>query len=48
MADLYRAKVESLASALQREGTRLEASEILRGLIDSIVLFRMRASSGSS
>ena len=38
MADLYRAKVESLASALQREDTRLEASEMLRGLIDSIVL----------
>jgi len=38
MADLYRAKVESLASALQREDTRLEASEMLRGLIDSVVL----------
>jgi hypothetical protein len=38
MADPYRAKVESLASALQREDTRLEASEMLRGLIDSIVL----------
>jgi DNA invertase Pin-like site-specific DNA recombinase len=38
MADLYRAKVESLASALQRADTRLEASEMLRGLIDSIVL----------
>jgi DNA-binding MarR family transcriptional regulator len=30
--------VEGLASALQREDTRLEASEMLRGLIDSIVL----------
>jgi site-specific DNA recombinase len=38
MADLYRSKVEGLASALQREDTRLEASEMLRGLIDSIVL----------
>ena len=38
MADLYRAKVEELASALQREDTRLQASEMLRGLIDSIVL----------
>ncbi|MGB2715421.1 MAG: hypothetical protein WBC51_14665 [Vicinamibacterales bacterium] len=38
MADLYRSKVEKLASALQREDTRLEASEMLRGLIDSIVL----------
>jgi site-specific DNA recombinase len=38
MADLYRSKVEELASPLQREDTRLEASEMLRGLIDSIVL----------
>ena len=38
MTDLYRSKVEELASALQREDTRLEASEMLRGLIDSIVL----------
>jgi len=38
MADLYRSKVEGLAAALQREDTRLEASEMLRGLIDSIVL----------
>jgi site-specific DNA recombinase len=38
MADLYRSKVEDLAAALQREDTRLEASEMLRGLIDSIVL----------
>ena len=38
MADLYRTKVEDLAAALQREDTRLEASETLRGLIDAIVL----------
>jgi hypothetical protein len=38
MADLYRVKVEQLAAALQREDSRLEASETLRGLIDSIVL----------
>ena len=38
MADLYRAKVEQLAAALQREDTRLEASETPRGLVDSIVL----------
>jgi hypothetical protein len=38
MADLYRSKAEELAEALQREDTRLEASEMLRGLIDSIVL----------
>ena len=38
MADLYRTKVEQLAVALQGEDIRLEASETLRGLIDSIVL----------
>ena len=38
MADLYRSKVEELAAALQRDDARLEASESLRGLIDSIVL----------
>lgn len=38
MADVYRSKVEELAAALRREDTRLEASEMLRGLIDSIVL----------
>ena len=38
MADLYRSKVEGLAAALQRADTRLEASEMLRGLIEAIVL----------
>jgi len=38
MADLYRSKVEQLAAALRLDDTRLEASEMLRGLIDSIVL----------
>src|SRR2546428_2885645 len=38
MADLYRTKVEQLAAALQREDSRIEASETLRGLIDSIVV----------
>ena len=38
VADLYRTRVEQLAAALQREDTRLEASEMLRGFIDSIVL----------
>jgi hypothetical protein len=38
MSDLYRSKVEELAAALQREDTRLEASEMLRGLIEAIVL----------
>jgi hypothetical protein len=38
MADLYQSKAEELAAALQREDTRLEASETLRGLIDAIVL----------
>ena len=38
MADLYKSKVEELATALQREDTRLEASEMLRGLVEAIVL----------
>ncbi len=38
MADVYRSKVEELAAALRREDTRLEASEMLRGLIETIVL----------
>ena len=38
MADLYKSKVEELAAALQREDSRLEASEMLRGLIEAIVL----------
>ena len=38
LADLYQAKVEELAAALQRADTRLEASDMLRGLIESIVL----------
>ncbi len=38
MADIYRTKVAELAAALQRPDTRIEASETLRGLIDSIVL----------
>ena len=31
-------EVEQFAAALQREDTRLEASETLRGFVDSIVL----------
>jgi site-specific DNA recombinase len=38
MADLYRTKVQQLAEALQRDDARTEASEMLRGLIDAIVL----------
>jgi site-specific DNA recombinase len=38
MADLYRTKVEELAASLQREDARQEASEMLRGLIEAIVL----------
>jgi hypothetical protein len=38
MADLYRSKVEELAAAPQREDTRLQASEMRRGLIESMVL----------
>jgi DNA invertase Pin-like site-specific DNA recombinase len=38
MAELYRTKVEQLAEALQRPENRVEASDLLRGLIESIVL----------
>jgi site-specific DNA recombinase len=38
MAELYRTKVQQLANALEREDARTEASDMLRGLIDSIVL----------
>ena len=38
MADLHGSKVEELAGALQGEDARLEVSEMLRRLIDSIVL----------
>src|SRR5258706_10912021 len=37
MADLYRQKVTALAQALEHLETRREASEALRGLIDTIV-----------
>jgi site-specific DNA recombinase len=48
MADLYRSKVEELAAALQRDDTRLEASEMLRGLIEAIVLTPEKGQLGSS
>jgi site-specific DNA recombinase len=38
MASLYRQKVTTLARALEHPETRTEASEVLRGLIDAIVL----------
>ena len=38
MADLYRQKVTALAQPLEHPQTRTEASEALRGLIDTIVL----------
>jgi hypothetical protein len=38
LADFYRTNVAQLAAALQADGSGLEASETLRGLIDSIVL----------
>ena len=38
MAELYRQKVTTLAQALERQETRTEAMEALRGLIDAIVL----------
>jgi site-specific DNA recombinase len=38
MAHLYRQKVTGLADALERQETRAEAAESIRGLIDAIVL----------
>jgi len=38
MSELYRTKVTQLADALERPDTRTEATEMLRGLIDEIVL----------
>ena len=38
MAELYRTKVSTLARALERSETRLEATEALRGLVDAIIL----------
>ena len=38
MADLYRRKVTTLAQALERPETRVEATEALRGLVDAIIL----------
>lgn len=38
LAGHYRTKVTQLAEALQRPDTRMEATEMLRGLIDQIVL----------
>ncbi len=38
MAQLYRQKVDGLVQALQGPDTRIEASEILRGLVDEIIL----------
>ena len=38
MAEIYRRKVTDLHVALNEEGTRLEAAEILRSLIEEIAL----------
>jgi hypothetical protein len=38
MGELYRQKVTTLAQALERSDTRTEATEALRGLIDTITL----------
>ena len=38
MAELYRTKVSTLAQALERPATRVEATEALRGLVDAIIL----------
>ena len=38
MARIYRRKVTELATALQQPESRVEATEVLRGLVDAIVL----------
>jgi site-specific DNA recombinase len=38
MAEVYRQKVTRLAQALEQPGTRVEATQALRGLIDAIIL----------
>ena len=38
MAEIYRAKVDDLRTALNNESTRMEAIEILRSLVDAVVL----------
>ena len=38
MAELYRLEVRTLAQALEQPETRVEATEALRGLIDTIML----------
>ncbi len=38
LSELYRKKVEDLAASLSDEGIRREAADLLRGLIDKIVL----------
>lgn len=38
LAQFYRAKVERLLEAFEREGCRSEAQEIIRGLIDAVVM----------
>ena len=38
MAGAYRQKVENLSEALNAEGTRAEAVDLLRGLVETIVL----------
>ena len=38
MADVYRAKVEELRAALEREDSRAQAAEAIRALIEGIVL----------
>jgi len=47
MAVLYRSKVDELSAALQHEDTPPEASEMLGGLIEAIVLTPKSDDSGS-
>ncbi len=38
LADIYARKVADLSAALDQDGTRAEAAEVLRGLIEKITL----------
>jgi site-specific DNA recombinase len=38
MADIYARKVANLASSLNEDATKAEAADLLRGLIDKIIL----------
>ena len=46
LADIYARKVANLAEALNAEDTKAEAADILRGLIDKLILTPYRTAPG--